>query len=258
MKYINTGIVNLIINDILKKSIIDKKIITESKLLIYNYLDLLKNSPILQLEYKVYNNIENKYIENDLLASKYIDNNIKLFEIYTINEIKNEHNKLNEIISNNKIPIDKTKIDLYNSINILIYESLKNNNDVNVNKMHDAFEYVLNYIKTPKIIENNKFININENIIKLAVNKFNRKYSNLNKEDINFIKILIENNDNKKIQLLNDIKQKTINLLEDIQKTDSNDNIEKTINKIKSLEYNTNTYIKDILNLYELKLNLEN
>ena len=84
MKNTNIGIANLVISNKLKESYFNNNLIEESKKLTTDFLDIVKSSPILQLEFKVFNNLDNKVIENDLIATRYIDSNIKLFEIYTI------------------------------------------------------------------------------------------------------------------------------------------------------------------------------
>ena len=98
MKNVNIGIVNLIISNKLNESYFNDKLIGESKKVAFNFLDVVKSSPILQLEFKVYNNIENKHIENELLAKEYVDDNVKVFEIYTLEEIEVEHEKLNKFL----------------------------------------------------------------------------------------------------------------------------------------------------------------
>ena len=94
MKSINIGIVNLVVSKKLKDAYFSNSLIEESKEITNDFFNVVKNSPILQLEFKVFNNIENKHIENDLTATRYIDNNIKLFEVWTLQEVEKEHDKL--------------------------------------------------------------------------------------------------------------------------------------------------------------------
>ena len=87
MKNTNIGIANLVVSNKLRDSYFNNSLIEESKKITTDFFEVVKSSPILQLEFKVFNNLENKTIENDLAATRYIDSNIKLFEVYTIDEI---------------------------------------------------------------------------------------------------------------------------------------------------------------------------
>ena len=87
MKNINIGIVNLVVSNKLKDSYFKNEMINESQEQINEFFDVMKTSPVLQLEFKVFNNIEGKHVENEILAKDYIDNHVKLFEVYTIEEI---------------------------------------------------------------------------------------------------------------------------------------------------------------------------
>ena len=132
MKNTNIGIANLVVSNKLKNSYFNHELIEESKKLTTDFFNAVRNSPILELEFKVFNNLENKTIENDLAATRYIDSNIKLFEVYTISEIEAERTKLNKFLLENVIAkitaenfdYDPKRIDLYNAIDVLITESL--------------------------------------------------------------------------------------------------------------------------------------
>jgi len=257
MKNINIGIVNFMISNKLKDSYFNNNLIEESKKITSNFIDVIKNSPILQLEFRVFNNIENKHIENDVTATRYIDQNIKLFEIYTIQEINEERKKLKPFVSE----IDDSgnnKILLYNAIDNLIKESLKDYSDVDVDCIHESFTTVLNHIKEPKkmLVENVEVQEINDNIIEIAVNKFNKKYESLNEDDRNLFQKLITYNDKEKEELLEYYKDENLLILEKVNKDSVKDNILKAIQKIKETKYNKSSVNDDIIGLYELKKEL--
>jgi hypothetical protein len=98
MKNVNIGIANLIISNKLKESYFNNTLISESKKVAFDFLDVVKNSPALQLEFKVFNSIENTHIESEMLAGKYIDEAIETFETFTIEEIDAERGKLKQFI----------------------------------------------------------------------------------------------------------------------------------------------------------------
>jgi hypothetical protein len=266
MEKVNIGIINLIISESLKKSYFDNTLINESKKITNEFIDTIKNSPILQLEFNVFDNIENKYIENELSATRYIDNNIKLFEIYTVDEINNERNKLKKFTKNNNKNITekhKKKIELYNAIDNLIIESITDYNNINVDLIHESFTLILNHIKEPKnkLIENAEIKSINPDIIKIAINKFNEKYTPLDEEDKILLQKLIKSNLSEKQNILKEFQDETLVLLESTNNTDNdvNESVQKAINKVKNIINESLTTIDDkIISLYELKRGLIN
>lgn len=261
MKNVNIGIVNLIVSNSLKESYFNNNYINESKSLVNDFIGIVKNSPVLQLEFKVFDNIENKHIENELMATRYIDNNIKLFEVYTINEIENERKKLNHIIRENKIP-NNEKIKLYESIDVLIRESINDYDKIDVDKMHESFTYVLNHVKKPKKLnetQSNDFTDINEEVLKIAINKFNEKYNVLSEEDKNLLNTLVQSDTTQKLELLETYKEETLKLLNEIRDDSTENNINTAINKIHEMSKSKDLMKKldeNIIKLYELKKDL--
>jgi hypothetical protein len=216
MENYNIGIVNATIlnkiDDILNES-------KNSHIKSFNeIINIVKSSPILQLEFKVIDNIENKFIDNEIMALKYIDDNIKLFEIYTIDEIDGEREKLNKFIKESEIP-ENDRIKLYGAIDVLINESLSDYNDIDVNNVYEATASILNHLKKEKTINENiiQYEPINEEVVEIAVNKFNEKYSSLDKFDMDLLKSLIYGDTEKRSQLL-EMKYDKKTVIDDIIK----------------------------------------
>jgi len=264
MKNVNIGIANLIISNKLKESYFNDKLIVESKKVAFDFFDVVKKSPILQLEFKVYNNIETKHIENELFAKDYLDNNIKLFEVYTIEEIEAERQKLNEFLTENVIATiteadyNLEKVGLYDAINTLITESLKVSDDVDVDAIHESFTLVFNHIKEPKkvLVENVDVQPLNEDVIEIAVGKFNEKYASLDESDRGLLRTLIKSTTKEKKTLLETSKTETLTILEGINKENVQDNIAKAIQKIKEMVYNRKTVDDNIIGLHEFRKEL--
>ena len=258
MKNVNIGIANLIISNKLNESYFNDKLIGESKKTAFDFLNVDKSSPILQLEFKVYNNIESKHIENELLAKEYIDSHVKLFEVYTIEEIEAEHEKLNDFLQEDITTLDVDKVELYNSVNILITESLKNTIEIDVDAIHESFTKVFNHVKSPKkaLLENVDVEPMNEEVIELAVGKFNERYASLDESDRELLKTLIKSSTKDKKALLETFKTDTLTILEGINKDKVQDNIAKAIQKIKEMAYSKKNVDDNIIGLHELKKEL--
>ncbi len=263
MKNTNIGVANLVILNKLRESYFNGNSLDESKKVTFDFLNIIKNSPILQLEFKVVNNLENKHIVNDLAATRYIDNNIKLFEVYTIAEIDAEREKLNIFLKENignitEANYDLERIKLYNAIDTLITESLNDYDKVDVDNIYESFTVVLNHVKEYKqnLIENVESEDVGEEILEIAVDKFNEKYAGLNEDEKNLLQLLIKTNDKEKKELLESYRTESLTLLEAINKDSVKENILKAIQKIKEMKYSKTSVVDDIIRLHELKRDL--
>ena len=256
MKNLNIGVANLIVSNSLKNTYFNEGVLLESKQVTSDLFNIVKDSPILQLEFKVFNNIENKTIESDTLAPRYVDKNIQLFEVYTLEELNEEHLKLKPFVEDTIVEDDR--IELYNSIQFLIEESLKVSDEVDVDLIHESFSIVLEHIKKPK---NNEEIevseNINEQVIEIAIDKFNEKYSSLNEEEVKLFKKLVTATDNEKEDLFEDYKEEGIKLLKKLNEENKNDKITQSINKINEMKYDHKDVDNSIISLFELKQGLQ-
>jgi hypothetical protein len=205
----------------------------------------------------VFNNIENKHIENDLVATRYIDNNIKLFEVWTLQEVEKEHNKLKPFLTED-IQVDDNKVQLYIAIGNLIKESLSNYDAVDVDDIHESFTLVLDHVKSTKqsLTESVDTDFIDENVIEIAVNKFNARYESLTDGDKGLLQKLIRYDNDKKSDLLEEYRNEDLKLLESIDKEIINDVKIKAVQKIKEMKFNPQTVDDDIIGLHELKKDL--
>ena len=263
---LNIGIAKAKISQKLVESFMKNGDINDVNQHIVEFVDVLKNSPILQLEFVVFNNIENKQIKNDFIATKYIDDNIRMFEKYDTNDIVSEHEKLKKFMFEDVV-IPEEKIKLYENISNVILESSKKETIPNVDLIHESFINVLNFIKENQINDNSETLNEaisiidqygidGEVLIEMALNKFNEKYSSINESDLQYVNMLIKSSDDNKKELLDEWKNKLIEILNNVDKNGIDDKINESISKIVNMKYNKDTVVGDILSLYELKNNL--
>lgn len=233
-----------------------------------SFLKIVKSSPILTLEYIIYKNLENKKISDDVSATRYIDENISLLNKFTKKEIIEENNKLNKF--NKEYNVAKEKEDLYESISVIILENTSDIIYKNVDKIHTAFENVLNHIKNNKenIIEENKsifeeykdkYINF-DFIFNNVVNKFNEKYSHLSEGEKRVLKILIKEDESEKEKLFNSLisetKIKVDSMLKFEESPETGNKLQKVKEKINEMKFNKETLTDDIVKLNTLKESL--
>lgn len=256
----NIGVAKSIVSQKLMDSLMTQKNISESKKLAAKFFEIVKESPLLQLEFKIFNNLENQHITNDIYATRYVDNNINLFEQYSIEEIENEHKKLSGFISEDTTTIDSEKISLYEGIeNILLENAKKGLPDVDL--LHESFVNVVEYIKTnineeENILESDTIgipEEFNEKLIEMAVDKFNEKYSSLNEDELKLVQRLISLDNKGKEKLLIQLKEDIVHKLEEGDNNGIEDKVNITIDKVKKIQFTEATVIKDITNLYDFK-----
>lgn len=231
------------------------------------FLNVVKSSPILSLEFIVYKNLENKHISDDILATRYIDENISILNKYTKKEILEENKKLEKFFNEQK---ENEKSNLYESINTLILENSKNNKFKNIDKIHSSFENILNHIKNndKNLINENKsifdeykdkYLNV-DFIFNKAVDKFNKKYSHLSEGEKRLLKVLIHNNieEQKNIfeNIINETKNKINKLLIKEEDPIVSNKLYKTKEKLSEMCYNEKTLIDDFVKLNSLKESL--
>ena len=265
----NLGIIKSIILGKLNEAYFNKKISKQADDLTADFIETVKSSPVLQLEMRVFDNIENKYIDSDVLATRYIDSCLNLFENTTINEFRNANNKLNKLLKEN-VDSKANNIKLYNAIYSLIEQTLLKH-DADVDLLHESFTTVLEYVKT-----NNKINVINENIknseimdefvIKMAIDKFNEKYSEvLTEDDRKIIKTLSTANTADKISLFEDYKNKNLEIIKNLKVEDEDNEkvkealinrINENIDAINKMTFDEKQADDQILKLYELNKNL--
>jgi hypothetical protein len=263
METINIGVANLVLSHLLEESYFKGDFLSESKDFTSEFIDLVKNSPILQLEFKVFDNLEKKHIDNDVLATRYIDNNIRLFEVYTLEEISEENKKMEKFLKLDAINeyasnLKNDKINLYSAIGNLITESLKPSDEVEVDMMHESFNVVLDHIKEVKISDEEQFEDpINESILEIAVNKYNEKYTPILSEgDRELIKLLINSTPEEKKELFEEYKRENIKLLNSLEEAKYSDKVQKTIKKIDEMSFDKEKIDDSIIDLHELKQGL--
>jgi len=233
------------------------------------FLNIVKSSPVLTLEFIIYKNIENKHISDDNLATRYIDENLSMLKNFTKKEIIEENIKIQSFIEDDHF-IDENKSKLYESIESIILENVKDNKFKNVDKIHTSFETILNHIKNNKennVIQENKsvfeeykdkYINI-DFIFNNAVKKFNEKYSHLSEGEKRLLKLFI-NEDINKENIFNEVIVETIEMIDNHLKNENDPNISNKLIKVKEkineMKFNENTIIDDFVKLNTLKESL--
>lgn len=251
---------------------------------IKQFVNLLKESNLLKLEYSIFDNIENKYIPNEDLAIKYIDENVKLLKDngYTKELFESENRKFLPLIEGIEFS-NTNKKQLFEKVHCLLYESLPGKKITNVNRLHDSFSYVLEHVKNnePKVVSESSDLLENielpiqfgevDFIVGRSINEFNNKYNNLlTEEELIVLQSVINENTNAKETAFNLIKENAITFFNDfineLKSKEGEANIHEqaeiqtyversnqSIDMISKMKFNESTYMDDVVKLIEFK-----
>lgn len=245
---------------------------------IKGFIGMLKESNLLKTELEIFNNIETRYIPNEDMAIKYIDENINLLKAkgYTKENFLEENNKFTSLVESVGVS-SSLKEELYKNINTLLYESLQGKKTTNVNKLHDSFMYVVEHIKNNKkpIIESPVIpadLITHEYVIKKAIQGFNEKYSKaLSESEMKVLNSIINETTEKRKEIFDTIRESALSELKtvknEIGSTKNLDvkeqreveqyvsKINESINKVTTLQFKEETYEEDVIGLVDLLSN---
>src|SRR5258706_1673609 len=186
------------------------------------FMQLIKEEKVLKAEFEVYRNLENKYIPNENLAIKYIDECINIFSSFNFNTYNDCNGKIVKLIEGLDIKVSQKKQELYKHIDTLIFESMTP--EPNVDSLHESFVYILEYIKNnkPKLSETTTPLNVDyssvpkEFLINRSIEKFNERFASLNEVDKVVFKSIISENVGDKQKVFTTLKEETTQLLKSL------------------------------------------
>lgn len=234
-----------------------------------SFLSEVKSKPMLKAQYFLYKNLEEGSFEKQSLAERYLNQNLNLVKNFNWHQILQEHKILRKLYFPEEYVVLGTpeKRDLYEAI-ATILESVTRPGFSNINKSEQAYDVVLNHLMTKKSL--NESDNKNEKndmpnvfswkyLTQKAVNNFNERYSHLNENEQRLLKILLQDEKEKKLHLEHLIKD-ALELINKRKEKDSGlkETLEKFEVKIKSINLQESKNIdEDIMNIEELKESLE-
>lgn len=260
MKVPNFGLVKNALIISLQDELINENSIDRNKKVIKSFLDTVSESHILKAQNQIYTNLEKAYIPDSDKATKYIDMNITMLESISYDDIINENNKLLVFINESINKSIASSNDLYQNIEILIYESTKILPQVD--KLHEAFynihEYIMNNKKnsiTDQIQTNEDFESTDE-IIEHSINLYNKKYESLNESERVLVSILSENDTDKVNVYFENLKKDTLTKLLDKENNTLSEGLNKTINETIEKTRNLEVSDENIIKLYDLNKSL--
>lgn len=255
----NFGKIKNVFNGILVESFVGNK--ESNKNIFKTYIKTIRENKALKTQFLVYNNIENKIEENEFKANLFLQENISLLNKFSKKEILEANKKLaNQISFEKGIKDEYVNDELHENISKLIF---LNKTSKNIDAIVEATSNIITYMKNNKLRLVNEAIELpNSMLSTIMVEKYNERYSALDENEKEILKVLIESTDNQKQEVYKKTLKECIDLInENLKEADLNakDKLlqvkEKLLND--TIEVNEN-FFKNISKLVELKSSLKN
>lgn len=249
----NFGKIKDTFNLILSESIIKKD--KEGKKIFNSYLKELKKNNTLKSQFLLYKNLSSKKFTNESDAKYYINENITLLKKLDKKEINKGIKKLVSLLKGKELV--KENIELYNHINILV-ETKKTASSI------DKIQESINFITRKMVevseqeVEQYESVNLPPSVLtKMAINRFNLKYSDITESEKNIIKSVLNGTEENKEDVYANLKKECIDLIDnklnENTDLDMKDKLLKVKDKLLRMTYNPNEYVGDINKVYQLK-----
>lgn len=256
----NFGKIKNVFNNLLIEGIVKKDDATKN--LFKKYLKTIRESKALKTQFLVYNNIETKVDNDQFSANLFVSENLKLLEGLDKNEILKENAKLIALLDSfkDRLTGDYEDAKLHESISKLIFTK---RTPSNINEITSEIKNVTNYIVSNKEKVVNESIDMPISFLaNIMVEKYNTKYNDLDKDDKEVMKALIEGNSKAKEGLYSKMVSECMVLIANLLKEaddDSKDRLLKVKEKLQEKEeISEDNFIGKISKIVELKNNLKN
>jgi hypothetical protein len=247
---VNFGNVKSKLNKAYSQDLIDNT--SNYKKLYEDFLKTIKSSPILMLEYTIYENLKKHNLDyNESL--RFIEANISALSKIDKTELLKENKKL-EKFDLKEIELSEDKIKLNQNIENVINESVLKK-ITNVNKLHESVNFLIESLTKKEDTQIKKSDNTFKvsHIFHLAKKKLEEKFSNLQPDEMEIISSFIKGDEKQKKTVFESYKKSTKTYLLNEKDNISSEVLNETFDFIDSLEYNSETAISNLSKLFEIK-----
>lgn len=247
---VNFGNVKSKLNKAYSQDLIDNT--NNYKKLYEEFLKTIKSSPVLMLEYTIYENLKKHNLDyNESL--RFIEANISALSKIDKTTLLKENKKL-EKFDLKEIQLSEDKIKLNENIENVINESVFKK-ITNVNKLHESVNFLIESLtkkEETQLKKSDKNFKISH-VFNLAKKKLEEKFSNLEQDEMEVISTFIKGDEKNKKTIFENYKKSTKNFLLKEKDNISSEVLTETFNFIDTLEYNTDTAINNLSKLFEIK-----
>ena len=238
---------NLVIESTIKKDNKGKKLFSK-------FLKTIKENETLKNQYLIYSNLQNTKFDDKTEAIEFVKENISL-----LGGLDKEHiNKGNEfflkVLKGNKIV--KENQEFYNKVTYLVNTK---KTPSNLKKVNESINHIVRVMLEKEDVEEvvTESIDLPPSVLtKLAVNKFNSRYSNISESEKEIIKTVLNGSNEDKEETFNKLKRECIdtinNKLNVSSDLDLKDKLLKVKDKLLNTDFSLDNFNTDISKIYDL------
>jgi hypothetical protein len=247
---VNFGNVKSKLNKAYSQDLIENT--SKYKKLYEEFLKTIKSSPVLMLEYTIYENLKKHNLEyNESL--RFIEANISALSKIDKTTLLKENKKL-EKFDLEGVELSEDKLKLNQNIENVISESVFKK-ITNVNKLHESVNFLIESLtkKDETKLEKTENGFKVSHIFHLAKKKLEEKFSNLQPDEMEIISSFIKGDEKKKKTVFENYKKSTKTFLLNEKDNISSEVLNETFDFIDTLEYDSETAINNLSKLFEIK-----
>ena len=239
---------NLVIESVIKKNDRGKKLFSK-------FLKTIKENKTLKDQYLIYNNLQNSKFDDPVQAREFVKENISLLKGLNKSHIAKGNNFFLKLLKGNTLI--KENNSFYKDVLFLV-ESKKTPS--NIKKINESINNIVRVMLEKENVDNivTESIDLPPSVLtKLAVNKFNSRYSNISESEKEIIKTVLNGSNEDKENIFKKLKRECIDTIDNKLNENSDLDLKDKLLKVKDKLLNTNfsldNFNSDISKIYDLK-----
>jgi hypothetical protein len=238
---------NLVIESTIRKDNKGKKLFSK-------FLKTIKENQTLKDQYLIYSNLQNTKLDDGVEARGFVKENIELLKTLNESHIKKGNEFFLKLLKGNKIV--KENQEFYNKVSYLVNTE---KTPSNIKKINESINYIIRLMlekdETEEVVTES--IDLPPSVLtKLAVNKFNSKYSDITESEKEIIKTVLNGSNEDKEETFNKLKRECIDTIDgklnESSDLDLKDKLLKVKDKLLNSNFSLDNFNSDISKIYDL------
>jgi len=245
------------IKDTFKSLVVESMIRKDDKgkKLFSKFLKTIKENKTLKDQYLIYSNLQNSKFDDPVQAREFVKENISLLKNLNKNHITKGNDFFLKHLKGNKIIKENDSI--YKDILFLVESEITPSNVKKVNEStNNIVRLMLEKEEVGEVVTES--LNLPPSVLtKLAVNKFNSRYSDISESEKEIIKTVLNGSNEDKENIYKKLKRECIDgidsKLNESSDLELKDKLLKVKDKLLNSGFNLDTFSTDISKFYDLK-----
>ena len=238
---------NLVVESVIKKDEKGKKLFSK-------FLKTIKENKTLKDQYLIYSNLQNSKFDDVVEAKEFVKENIELLKGLNEGHIVKGNEFFLKLLKGNQIV--KENQEFYNKVTYLVNTK---KTPSNIKKINESISHIVRVMLEKEDVEEvvTESLDLPPSVLtKLAVNKFNSRYSNISESEKEIIKTVLNGSNEDKEEIFNKLKRECIdtinNKLNESSDLDLKDKLLKVKDKLLNTDFSLDNFKTDIGKIYDL------